>query len=149
MKRNDEQLVPLRVRWRGWGWGMNDWVDSPVLVLRRWHGVGGEFAKSGRLFVLVYMNDEYQKGALRERRERGGGGVERYLLSCRFYTVADNIMNIFSHALLMCFLFLFFLDVPDSALRIWISFVRIPLESELGENHHHHHHPTSNLVEST
>lgn len=35
------------------------------------------------------------KKELFESGEKGGGGFETYLLSCRFYTVADNIMNPF------------------------------------------------------
>lgn len=69
-----------------------------------------EFAESGRLFVLVYMNDEYQKGALRERREEGEGWGDTF---CRFYTVADNITNPFYDPL-------FFLTLPMLQLHNWI-----------------------------
>lgn len=88
---------------------MNDWVDSPVLVLRRWHGVERVREVRTAICSLVYMNDEYQKGALRERREEEGWGDT----FCRFYTVADNIMNPFYDPL--------FFTLPMLQLRNWIE----------------------------
>lgn len=102
MLRNDERLVLLQVRWTERGEGMNDWVDSPVLVLRRWHGVGLVRQVRAAICSCVYMNDESKRSSSRaEGRE--GEGLREIPLSCRFYTVADNIMNPFMiHLLSLC-----------------------------------------------
>lgn len=54
---------------------MNDWVDSPVLVLRRWHGVERVCEVRTAICSLVYMNDEYQKELFESGEKRRGGEI--------------------------------------------------------------------------
>lgn len=77
---------------------MNDWVDSPLrfswAVFVAPAGMRAPWWSIARVWVSLLVNREKKKRALRGRRELGGGGG-RYHFSCRFYSVADHIMNTF------------------------------------------------------